>query len=91
MRRVDRDAVADLVLIRHGTRRSSWNVADIRGEASGLAFDQPRCGVAGPLPGRVALGHGLGRRHCRSLRRFSCARTRSRVRSAACRAAVFGE
>ncbi len=31
--RVDRDAVADLVLTRLGARRSAWNAADIRGEA----------------------------------------------------------
>jgi exodeoxyribonuclease V alpha subunit len=30
--RVNRDAVADLVLSRLGARRSSWNAADIRGE-----------------------------------------------------------
>ena len=30
--RVDRDAVADLVLTRLGSRRSAWNAADIRGE-----------------------------------------------------------
>ncbi|WP_245994143.1 MobF family relaxase [Nocardioides immobilis] len=30
--RVNRDAVADLVLTRLGARRSSWNIADIRGE-----------------------------------------------------------
>jgi conjugative relaxase-like TrwC/TraI family protein len=30
--RVDRDAVADLVLTRLGARRSAWNAADIRGE-----------------------------------------------------------
>ncbi len=30
--RVNRDAVADLVLVRLGSRRSSWNAADIRGE-----------------------------------------------------------
>ena len=31
--RVNRDAVADLVLTRLGARRSAWNAADIRGEA----------------------------------------------------------
>ncbi|MBA2768123.1 MAG: AAA family ATPase [Sporichthyaceae bacterium] len=31
--RVNRDAVVDLVLTRLGARRSSWNAADIRGEA----------------------------------------------------------
>ena len=30
--RVDRDAVADLVLTRLGARRSAWNAADIRGQ-----------------------------------------------------------
>lgn len=30
--RINRDAVADLALIRLGARRSSWNAADIRGE-----------------------------------------------------------
>jgi hypothetical protein len=30
--RVNRDAVADLVMTRLGARRSSWNTADIRGE-----------------------------------------------------------
>ena len=54
--RVNRDAVADLVLSRLGARRSSWNAADIRGEVERIiaAVD-----VVAPAPVRHELVEDL--------------------------------
>ena len=54
--RVNRDAVADLVLSRLGTRRSSWNAADVRGEVERIiaAVD-----VVAPAPVRRELVEDL--------------------------------
>ncbi len=52
--RVDRDACAELALVRLGARRSSWNTADLRGEAERI--------VAEPGRGRRSAGpSGAGR------------------------------
>ena len=55
-RRVNRDAVVDLVLSRLGARRSSWNAADIRGEVERIiaAVD-----VVAPAPVRRELVEDL--------------------------------
>lgn len=57
--RVNRDAVADLVLSRLGVRRSSWNAADIRGEVERIiaAVD-----VVAPAPVRRELVEDLTHR-----------------------------
>ena len=54
--RVNRDAVADLVLSRLGARRSAWNAADIRGEVERIiaAVD-----VVAPAPVRRELVEDL--------------------------------
>ena len=54
--RINRDAVADLVLSRLGARRSSWNAADIRGEVERIiaAVD-----VVAPAPVRHELVEDL--------------------------------
>ena len=37
--RVDRDACAELAVVRLGARRSSWNIADLRGEAERIVAE----------------------------------------------------
>lgn len=62
--RVDRDAVVDVVLSRLAARRSSWNAADLRGEAEQLIAG---AGVVAPAPVRHELVEDLTERavaHC---------------------------
>ena len=54
--RVNRDAVADLVLSRLGARRSSWNAADIRGEVERIIASVD---VVAPAPVRRELAEDL--------------------------------
>ena len=54
--RVNRDAVADLVLSRLGARRSAWNAADIRGEVERLIASVD---VVAPTPVRRELVEDL--------------------------------
>jgi hypothetical protein len=54
--RVDRDAAVDLVLSRLAARRSSWNPADIRGEAEQVIAS---VGVVAPAPVRRELVEDL--------------------------------
>jgi len=62
--RVNRDAVADLVLSRLGARRSSWNAADIRGEIERIVASLD---IVTPTPVRRELAEDLTARtaaHC---------------------------
>jgi conjugative relaxase-like TrwC/TraI family protein len=57
--RVDRDAVVNLVLSRLAARRSSWNAADLRGEAERVIAG---VGVVAPAPVRHELAEDLTER-----------------------------
>ncbi len=60
MGRVNRDAVADLVLTRLGARRSAWNGADIHGEAEKIIAGLD---IIAAVPGAARAGRGPGRPH----------------------------
>lgn len=65
---VRRDAVAELILTRLGVKRSSWNAADIRGEAEKLIAS---IGLVAERPARVELAEDVTARAvstCRNLR-----------------------
>ena len=59
MGRVNRDAVADLVLSRLGARRSAWNGADIHGEAEKIIAGLD---IIAPSPVRRELVEDLAAR-----------------------------
>ena len=65
---VRRDAVAELILTRLGAKRSSWNAADIRGEAEKVIAS---IGLVADRPARVELAEDITARAvstCRTLR-----------------------
>lgn len=65
---VRRDAVAELIVTRLGAKRSSWNAADIRGEAEKVVAS---IGLVAERPARVELAEDITARAvstCRNLR-----------------------
>ncbi|WP_308281089.1 MobF family relaxase [Pimelobacter sp. 30-1] len=65
---VRRDAVAELILTRLGAKRSSWNAADIRGEAEKVIAS---IGLVAERPARIELAEDITARAvntCRNLR-----------------------
>ena len=75
--RVNRDAVADLVLSRLGARRSTWNAADIRGEVERIVASLD---IVATDAGTPRARRGPHRPHRRPVRAAPGPRRRTRAR-----------